>query len=84
MKTAPQALTETQVNHQRRLIVPQRHLYALAWQGQLVSIRDVSLLTGVKYPQTTWSQLGSAESQCRKFNAQFGTQDFEIVELGIK
>lgn len=84
MKTAPQILAETQVKHQRRMVIPQRHLYALTWRDQLVSIKDVSLLTGVKYPQTTWTQKGSAESQCRKFNTQFRTEDFRIVELGFK
>lgn len=84
MKNAPQVLAETQVRHQRRLVIPQRNLFALTWRGQLVTIKDVSLLTGSKYPQTTWTQLGSARSQCAKFNSQFGTQDFEIVELTIK
>lgn len=84
MKTAPEVLAETQVKHQRRLVIPQRQLYALTWRDQLVTLKDISLITGVKYLPTTWTQRGSAESQCRKFNAQFGTEDFKIVELSFK
>lgn len=59
--------------------------YAITYKDEPVSIRITrGSLTGNEhtYKKMTYTNLGSAEAQCRKLNYRFKCEDFKVMMMG--
>lgn len=85
MKSRPVAINQIHRGNWTRSVAHIQHLYALTYDGELVSILDSTQLPQApKYKKHTWSQLGTAQSQCARYNLEFNTDRFAVAELTIK
>lgn len=59
--------------------------YAITYKSEPISIRITrGSLTGNEhnYKKMTYTNLGSAEAQCRKLNHRFKCEDFRVMMIG--
>lgn len=65
-------------------IIEAEKTYIITYKGQPVDIRVVHPSLGIskfKYKRTSYTQLGTAEAQVRRYNAKFNCNDFAVQEV---
>lgn len=56
--------------------------YVITYRGQPCGLRQHKRLReGFKYMKLSYTNLGNAEAQCRKFNHMFNCTDFAVMEV---
>lgn len=58
--------------------------YVITYKGQPFDLRVVSLGLGVtkfKYKRTSYSNIGTAIAQVRRYNSKFNTNDFDYITV---
>jgi hypothetical protein len=66
------------------MLLAVRAVYALTYQGHLISMRRESITMrgrSIKYPKTQWPHEGTAKNRVKKLNELHGTTDFGYICL---
>jgi hypothetical protein len=81
----PKILVEhAQANTDIWQILEAQQTYVLTYRGQPFDLRVVNHGLGVmkfKYKRTTYTQLGTALAQIRRYNKNFNTSDFDYITV---
>jgi len=84
MKSKQHTFDAVTRGHWTRTVAELPQLYALTYNGCLVTVLDTTQLPySPRYRKHTWAQLGTARTQAGRYNKQFGTDAFGVAELSI-